>query len=114
MFDVANQDEKTCLTIDCSGNNKNGPGWYRTQANNLEKQVCYFNEPLNNQVYNSLISERTKCGTFEKGSYFKIDQVKSKTDSETFSVKQKLEYRNGRTKYRKRTLQTGQWKWKIY
>ena len=87
--------KKTCLTIDCSGNNKNGPGWYRTQANNLEKQVCYFNEPLNNQVYNSFISERTKCGNFEKGIHFKIDRVKSKTDSETFSVKQKLEYING-------------------
>ena len=34
---LANQDEKTCLTIDRSGNNKNGPRWYRTQANNPEK-----------------------------------------------------------------------------
>ena len=40
------------------------------------------------------ISEQIKSGNFEKGIYFKIDQVKSKTDSETFSAKQKLEYRN--------------------
>ena len=95
FINLGNQDEKTCLTIDCSGNNKNGPGQYRNQANNPEKQVCYFNEPPNDQVYNIFISKRIKSGNFEKGIYFKIDCVKSKADSETFSAKQKLEYRNG-------------------
>ena len=52
FINVANQDEKTCLTIDCSGNSKNGPGRYRTQPGNPEKQVCYFNELRNYQVYN--------------------------------------------------------------
>ena len=95
FINLGNQDEKTCLTIDCSGNNKNGPGQYRNQANNPEKQVCYFNEPPNDQVYNIFISKRIKSGNFEKGIYFKIECVKSKVDSETFSAKQKLEYRNG-------------------
>ena len=69
-------------------------GEVRTRADNPEKQVCYFNEPRNDQVCNVFISERIKSGNFEKGIYFKIDRVKSTTDSETFSAKQKLE-RNG-------------------
>ena len=107
---------------DCGGNNKNDPGRYRTQADNPEEQVCDFNEPRNDQVYNIFISERIKSKNFEKGIYFKIDRVKSKTDSETFSAKQKLECRNDTSnvqlskwmKYRSRTLWTGQWKSKIY
>ena len=94
FIDLANRDETNCLTIDCSGINKNGLRRYRTKANNHEKQVCYFNEPPNDQVYTVFISERIKSGNFEKGIYFKIDRVKSKTDSETFSAKQKLE-KNG-------------------
>ena len=30
--DLANPDERHCLTIDCSGVSKNGPGRYRTQV----------------------------------------------------------------------------------
>ena len=71
FINLANQDEKTYLPIDCSGNNKNGPGRYRTQTGNPEEQVCYFNEPRNDQVYNIFISERIKSGNFEKGIYFK-------------------------------------------
>ena len=73
FIDLAYRDERNCLTIDCSGTNKNGPGRYRTKADNPEKQVCYFNEPRNDQVYNVFISERIKNGNFEKDIYFKID-----------------------------------------
>ena len=52
--------------------------------------IILKNETWNDQVCNVFISERIKSGNFEKGIYFKIDQVKSKTDSETFSAKQKL------------------------
>ena len=44
---------------------------------------------------NIFISEQIKSGNFEKSIYFKTDCVKSKTDSETYSAKRKLEYRNG-------------------
>ena len=43
--DLANTNEQHCFTIDCSGGNKNGPGRYRTQADDPEKQICYFNKP---------------------------------------------------------------------
>ena len=94
FVNLVNQDERNRLTTDCSGINKNGPGRYRTKADNPEQQVCYFNEPRNDHSYNIFISERIKSGNFEKGIYFKIDRVKSKTGSGTFSAKQKLD-RNG-------------------
>ena len=40
--ELANSHEKHCLTLDCSYLNKNGPGRFRTRAENPEKQVCYF------------------------------------------------------------------------
>ena len=67
FIDLANPDERNCLTIDCSGTNKNGPGRYRTKADNPKKQVYYFNEPRNDQVYNVFIRKRIKPGNFEKG-----------------------------------------------
>ena len=91
FINLANQDKNSCLTIDCNVINKNGPGRYRTKDDNPEQQVCYFNEPRNDQSYNVFISERIKSGNFEKGIYFKIDRVKSKADSGTFSAKQKLD-----------------------
>ena len=42
---LANEDsEKTCLTIDCSGFNPNGPGRFRTDASNPLTQTCFFNK----------------------------------------------------------------------
>ena len=38
--DLANSHDKHCLTIDCGCINKNGPGRYRSSAENPEKQVC--------------------------------------------------------------------------
>ena len=43
--DLSNSHEKHCLKIDCGYINKNGPGRYRSSADNPEKQVCYFNKP---------------------------------------------------------------------
>ena len=60
FIDLANRDERNCLTIDCSRIIKNGPRSYRTKVDNLEKQVCYFNETRNDQVYLVFISERIK------------------------------------------------------
>ena len=38
--DLANSHEKLCLTIDCGYINKNGPGKYRSLADNPEKQFA--------------------------------------------------------------------------
>ena len=47
--DPANTDEQRRLTIDCSNVNQNGPGRYRTEADDPEKQVYYFNKPRNDE-----------------------------------------------------------------
>ena len=56
FVDRANTDEQHCLTIDCSGKNKNGPDRYRTQASDPEKQDCYFNQPRVDKLDNVFIS----------------------------------------------------------
>ena len=71
--DLANTDEQHCLSIDCSGVRKNGPGRYRTQADDPEKQVCYLNKPRDDESYNVFISNRIKTENFSNGIYFKID-----------------------------------------
>ena len=76
FIDLADCDERNCLTIDCSGINITGPRRYRTRGDNSEKQVFYFNESRKDKVYNVFKSERTKSGNLEKGLYFKIDRVR--------------------------------------
>ena len=68
--DLANTDKRYCLTIDCSRENKNGPGRYRTQADDPEKHVCYFNQPRDDELCNVFISNRIKMGNFSNGIYF--------------------------------------------
>ena len=65
--DLANSHEKHCLTIDCSYINKNGPGRYRSTADNPEKQVSYFNKPNDDVFYNTFVSERIKGEKYDDG-----------------------------------------------
>ena len=87
--DLANTNKRHCLTIDCSGVNKNGPGRYRTQADNPDKQVCYFNKTRDDEFYNVFISERINSGSFDKGIYFQITRVRD--NNETFDAEKTLE-----------------------
>ena len=88
---LANSHEKHSLTIDCCYINKNGPGQYRSSADNPEKQVCYFNKPDDDVFYNTFISERIKGDEFDDGIYFKIEKVRGKTDKKNFDAKRSLE-----------------------
>ena len=72
--DLANTNEKHCLTIDCSNKNKNGPGQYRTSADNPEEKVCYFLKLHGDEFYNVFISKRIKAENFDEGIYFKIEK----------------------------------------
>ena len=91
FVDLANENKRNCLTIDCDNVNKNGLGRFHLNASNPEKQVCYFGENRNDQIYKIFISERIKSGEFAKGIYFKIIRVQSKTDKETFDATKTLE-----------------------
>ena len=89
--DLANSHEKLCLTIDCGYIDKNGPGRYRSSADNPEKQVCYFNKPNDDAFYNTFISEQIKGEKYNEGIYFKVEKVRGKTDKENFDAKKTLE-----------------------
>ena len=91
FLDLPNRDEQSCLTINYTTINKNGPSRYRTTADKPDEQVCYFNEPNSDQVHNIFVSKQINSGHFEKGIYFKIDRVQSKTDRETFSARKTLQ-----------------------
>ena len=88
---MANSGEKHCLTIDCITENRNGPGRYRTLADNPDQQVCYFNKPQDDIFYNVFISKRIKAENFDQGIYFKIEKVRGKTEKESFDAKKTLE-----------------------
>ena len=47
-----NENEKTCLTIDCTGFNPNGPGRFRTDAADLDSQTCFFNRADEDSLFN--------------------------------------------------------------
>ena len=85
--DLANTNKRHCLTTDCSGVNKNRPGRYRTQADNPDKQVCYFNKTRDDEFY-VLISERINSGCFDKGIYFQITWVRD--NNEAFGAEKTL------------------------
>ena len=88
---LANSGEKHCLPIDCSTENRNDPGRYRTSAANPDQQVCYFNKPQDDIFYNVFISKRIKAENFDQGIYFKIEKVRGKTEKESFDAKKTLE-----------------------
>ena len=66
FIELANNSEKVCLTIDCSGINKNGPGRFRTEANKPEKQISHFNAQNNDQIFNVFTSNRINQQKAEK------------------------------------------------
>ena len=96
--ELANSHEKHCLTIDCSYTNKNGPGRFRTQAENPEKQVCYFGKQNEDKFYDTFLSWQIKGENFEDKIYFQIEKIRSADGLETFSAKKTLENGTSRTR----------------
>ena len=86
FVDLSNEDKRHCLTINSDITNTNGPGRFRTQAANPEKQVCYFGERKNDELYKIFNSEHIKTENFDRVFYFKIVSVRSRTDFATFSA----------------------------
>ena len=58
---------------------------------NPDIQSCYFNSANDEQVYNKFISERIKNDVSDDNFYFKISELKSKTNKEkTFNASEEL------------------------
>ena len=77
--ELANRNDKVCLTLDCDNTNKDGPGTFRTEADNPDFQSCYFNSANDQHIYNEFISKRIKNEVADDNFYFKISELKSKT-----------------------------------
>ena len=90
FIELANRNERICLSIACSGNNINGPGRFRTKAHNPEEQIYYFNNQNDDQLFNVFVSKRVNEINSTDGIYFQIERVRSKTNSETFDAKVEL------------------------
>ena len=89
---LANKGQKVCLTIDCSNTNRDGPSRFRSNADNPDKQVCYFNTPTDEQVYNEFIARRIKSKELKNEIHFEITDVKSKSKKNVvFDVSSKIE-----------------------
>ena len=83
FIELANKNEKVCLTLDCSNTNRDGPSRFRSEADNPDKQVCYFNTLTDEQVYNEFIARRIKSKK-ENKIQFEITDVKSKSNKSVF------------------------------
>ena len=56
-----NESDKTCLTIDCTGLNSNGPGRFRTDSANPDSQTCFFfNKSDDDTLFNVFVSKTIK------------------------------------------------------
>ena len=90
---VNNENEKTCLTIDCTGFNPNGPGRFRTDAAAADSQTCFFNKADEDSLFNVFVSERIK--EEPNKLLFKIEGIKTQADKETYSASSELESLQG-------------------
>lgn len=88
FVNLANRNEKVCLTIDGQGINSNGPGRFRTQTDNAENQTCYFNIEINDKHFNTFLSKRIKNSKLkETDIYFQIEPVQTRSEeTETFDA----------------------------
>ena len=92
FIELANKSQKVCLTLDCSNTNRDGPSRFRSDADNPDKQVCYFNSPTDEQVYNEFIARRIKLKELQNEIQFEITDVKSKTNKNVvFDISSKIE-----------------------
>ena len=92
FIELANKSQKVCLTLDCSNTNRDGPSRFRSEADNPDKQVCYFNTPTDEQVYNEFIARRIKSKELKDEIQFEITDVKSKSNKNVvFDISSKIE-----------------------
>ena len=95
FVELANRNDKVCQTLDYLNTNKDGPGRFRTKADNPDYELCYFNSANDEQVYNEFVSERIKSDSSENNFHFKIVKLKSKTNKDiSFNASEELHQLN--------------------
>ena len=99
FIELANKNDKVCLTLDCSNINTDGPCRFRTKADNPETQFCYFNTTNDEQVFNQFISKRINSEKSTNEHLFEIVEVVSKFNKNIkFNATNKLKELDNGTK----------------
>ena len=57
-FEISNSNKKECLTIDCRNFNLAGQSKFRTNADNGERQICYYNRNKKDKSFNRFLALR--------------------------------------------------------
>ena len=88
FVNFANKNKKIYHTIDCRGINPNGPGRFRTEADNAEEQTRHFNISKNDKLFNTFLSKRIRNSILkETDIYFQIGRVESRSkNNENFDA----------------------------
>ena len=82
FIELANRDDRACLTLDCSSINKDRPGRFRTDAGKPDFQTCYYNTVDDEQVYKRYVSKCVNTSEANDRIQFKIIHLKSKSNGE--------------------------------
>ena len=56
FIELANKNDRVCLTLDCSRINKGAPGRFRTKVDKTDFQTCYYNVADVNRFITSLLA----------------------------------------------------------
>ena len=81
FIELANRDDKVCLTLNYSNTNRDGLGRFRFEAHNPDNQLCYFNSANDEQVYNEFLGKCIKNSDSKNDFHFKIVEVKRRIKS---------------------------------
>ena len=57
FIELANGDDRVCLTLECSGISKDSPERFRTEGDKPDFQTCYFNLANDEQITSLLARE---------------------------------------------------------
>ena len=58
FIELANRNDRACLTLDCSSINNDVPWRFKTEADKSNFQTCYYNVGDDEQVYNEFVSKQ--------------------------------------------------------
>ena len=82
FIELANRDNRVCLTLDCSGINKDGRGRFKTEADRPDFQTFCFNLANDEHAYNEFVSKRINESESNDRIQFRIIHLKSKMNRE--------------------------------
>ena len=81
FIELANRNDRVCLTLDCSCINNDGPGRFRAEADKADFQTCYYVAD-DEQFCNKFVSRQINENETTDKIQFKIIHHKSKTNRE--------------------------------